>query len=167
MIFKWADGFRGKRGVKADAAGRFVSSLAARGRVDAERLVEASTPASAPTHALFTWDDKKAAREFRLVEARCVLRSLVVVSSDDGKSTVRAFHNVNTEPDADEEVRAYVAVAEVASDEDMTEQVVARCVRDLRSVRDRYAKYKQLRALVAGIDRLIASAKSTRRRGAA
>ena len=61
------------------------------GAVKASTLVEAAKPKTSPAHAGFTWDDKKAAQQFRLEEARRWIRVIVVKPAED-KQPERMVH---------------------------------------------------------------------------
>jgi len=51
------------------------------GVIRASVVVEEAKPEESPIHDRFTWDDEKAANEYRLIEARQLIRSVVVVSN--------------------------------------------------------------------------------------
>lgn len=61
------------------------------GSVKASVLVARAKPKNSPAHAGFTWDDKKAAEEFRLEEARRWIR-VVVVKPAEGERPERMVH---------------------------------------------------------------------------
>lgn len=61
------------------------------GSVKASALVEEARPKTSPAHGGFTWDDKKAAHQFRLVEARNWIR-VIVVKPDESKQPERMVH---------------------------------------------------------------------------
>lgn len=56
--------------------------LAHGGKLRPPDVVEAATPEGAPLHPHFTWDDERAAHEFRLYEARHLIRTVHVVMND-------------------------------------------------------------------------------------
>jgi len=53
-------------------------------------IIEAARPESSPLHGAFTWDDTKAAHQFRLNEARQLVRAIVTMDDESGEE-VRAF----------------------------------------------------------------------------
>lgn len=94
MVYKW------KRGVKAPAAnvqrvGEALEEIRRdEGALPAKSIVERASDKRSPLHPLFTWDDRTAAHEFRLEQARKLVRNIVVVQHDNkrGESTeVTAF----------------------------------------------------------------------------
>ena len=60
-----------------------------RGEVRASVLLELSTPKRSPTHGAFTWDNKTAGHEFRLIQARQLIRTVHIVIED---RTERLIH---------------------------------------------------------------------------
>lgn len=50
------------------------------GVLRASVVVREAEPDESPIHDKFTWDDEKAANEFRLIEARTLIRSVIVVN---------------------------------------------------------------------------------------
>lgn len=48
------------------------------GRITAQAVVDAARAPRHPLHDLFTWDDKKAGEQYRLMEARTLIRAVKV-----------------------------------------------------------------------------------------
>ena len=55
------------------------------GELTSQRIVEEAQSSSSPIHPLFEWDDSSAAHSFRLIQARNLVRAIVVVK--DGTQT--------------------------------------------------------------------------------
>ena len=99
----WAEGSRLPRGHNASELGPEIMRLVKlyRQKLTAEQLLAEATGASSPLHPAFEWDDAKAAYQFRLTEARHLLRSIqyAIETSDGevkGRSTTlveRVFHS--------------------------------------------------------------------------
>lgn len=51
----------------------------------ASDVVESARPEDSPLHGEFEWNDKKAGHEYRLHQARKLIRAVVVVENRDGK----------------------------------------------------------------------------------
>jgi len=51
------------------------------GKLTAEAAVKSARPESSPSHGNYEWDDKKGAHKFRLVQARTLIRAVVVVEN--------------------------------------------------------------------------------------
>ena len=90
--YEWWDGY--KRSVSADVVGGVVEQLEEKnGQVTKEDFLEVSRPEDSVTHALFEWDDSKAAEAYRLDQSRKIINSLRVVHVDNGgeEKKVTAF----------------------------------------------------------------------------
>lgn len=150
---------------KADAQiiGVELERIAGEGAgVATETVVASARPADAPLHPFFTWEDKKAADQFRLSEARNLINHLdVVVRTTSGDAVrTKAFyscvipvtHVVTEAEDAvDEESgadvaadapsarRCYIPVFTAATREDTKDQLYRQAVRDLQGWQLRYA----------------------------
>jgi hypothetical protein len=67
--------------IPAYVAGPFIEGLRERagGEIRPQDVVEAARPPTSIIHAMFTWDDQKAAIEFRLHEAKKIITAIVKV----------------------------------------------------------------------------------------
>lgn len=88
-------------------------------------VVDAATPEDHPLHKYFEWDDEKASRGYRLVQARSLIRSVRIVFKENEQtgevSKVRAY--VSTGQSG--QPSAYLPVEEAAADP-FTYQLVLR-----------------------------------------
>ena len=104
--------YRARAGARinnADAAviGSYVDDRHG-GQITPHEFVQEARPRTSPLHPYITWDDKAAATQYRLNEAREVLASVIVVYGDGpAQSERRAFYNVVVS-DGSEAERAYV-----------------------------------------------------------
>lgn len=131
----------------------------AKGLAAPEAIVDASRPATAPTHGEFEWDDGVAAEAHRVHQARQLVNHILVVHTNGGEPvTTKAFHSV-TVIEGDRKVRGYTSEKLVWSKPELAEQVVAEAFRELESWRAKYHQYADLRDAVAGVDRVIKRAR--------
>lgn len=64
------------------------------------KVVEAARPETSPLHSEFEWDDSKAGREYRLEQARRLIRvAVTVVEHGDGTTTVDPYIHVPASQD--------------------------------------------------------------------
>jgi len=105
-----------------------------------EDLIEEAEDNNSPIHNLFEWNNTKAAKEYRLQQARNIFNhiEIEVVSENikDKKVDVvihkqRAFHNVML---GDE--RGYVSTARIVSNDELAKQVLQRLERQLQGAED-------------------------------
>lgn len=83
MYYQFKEGFRpGKLTLSPDEANAELERIrTARGAITAPVVVEESRPETAPLHAYFEWDDAKAGEEYRISQARRLVRAIVVVET--------------------------------------------------------------------------------------
>jgi hypothetical protein len=92
------------------------------GRITPELTVEDAKDPGSPLHPIFEWDDGKAGHQFRLDQARQLLRSIrVVIRRDDRKIVVPYYVR---DPDAGDE-QGYVSFAAVKSEHDKAVEVAS------------------------------------------
>lgn len=147
MIYQWA---RTVPGIDAQVAGEELERIRTRhnGRLEADMVVEASKKPTAPLHAAFEWDDKKAAQGFRLDQARYIIRSVTVQIDEQAESDpVRAFVSVVRDDD-----RSYTSTAHALSDPELRQQVLQKALRELEAWQQRYAELVELASVFAAID---------------
>lgn len=108
------------------------------GHLTPEAVVERARDPSSALHPMLTWDDSEAGEQYRLLQARGLIRRVVVHierPADNEPVKIRAF--VNVERGSTE----YVPVAVVKSDEAATASVIHHLLADLRSVQQRLSRY--------------------------
>lgn len=127
------------------------------GMVTPSVVVEESKPVDAPLHNHFQWDDSKAAEEYRLVQARQLIRAVTVMQDakeDKEVQVVRAFVNVRPvegdEPLVSE--RCYITIQRAMGEEMLRRQVLANALAEIRSWRRRYAQYTEFAKIVGAVD---------------
>ena len=152
--FAYAEGYRAR--VPADVAGPALLELAGdRGLegLPASEVVASARPEQSPLHDVFEWDDATAAEEYRLEQARGLVRSVcVVVTGDDGVET-RHHLFVNLR-----DGEGYRRVIEVRRDAPSYERLVDLALADLKSAREWLSEVKGLDAVtrqIASIERVI------------
>lgn len=81
MIYKFTTGHT-YRGVDAQTVGDELERIrnASGGKLEASEVVRWAAEPDSPIHDTLTWDDEKAAHEYRLQEVRQLIRSVVVVT---------------------------------------------------------------------------------------
>lgn len=119
------------------------------GILTAEAVVEAARPARSPLHSHFEWDNTKAAGQYRIWQARQMLR--VVVEYLPGKSdrVERVF--VNLTPDQMEDGGGYRPLVTVLSDTDMRSQLLADALGEFQRMEQKYGRIQELAAVFAAV----------------
>lgn len=133
--------------------------------ISATTVVSAASDPQSAMHRYFEWDDTAAAHEYRLSQARQLIRSIQVnVITKPGPNPERAwtrqYHNVRvSEPEA-ATLRAYVPLQIVIKDEDKLREVIENAQRELFGWRERvrtyqdFEEFRRFQSVLTAIDDL-------------
>lgn len=143
MIYQWGGGAHNASivGLSAQKVGeRFERLRAKHGGLTADVILRDARPEGSLLHRAFEWDDKRAATEFRLRQARDLVAAVVTVISEGGESrTIRAFVQIEREGES-----AYTATADALADPALRRQVLNRAARELELWEHRYRELAEL-----------------------
>ena len=121
------------------------------GAIIPETVVRAARPKQSRLHGCFEWDDKKAAKLYRVEQAKYILRAVIVEyeTGDEDCPTVeiRAFPNIESDGG-----NYYTTMARVAQDEEMSEQLESQIYRDLCFMRKKHKNIKRFSSIWEAID---------------
>lgn len=127
-----------------------------------EQIVEKAEDENTELHKCFEWDDTEAARKYRIVQARDVVRHLYIVKVPteepeeaqepfeikiEKADSFRYFSHLNSEP-------GYSQTIHIVKDEDRYKELLDQAKRELKSFRQKYACLKELSAIISMIDEL-------------
>lgn len=101
-------------------------------------------------HKVFEWDNSKAAEEYRLEQARRLIRCTVTVINDD-KAPIHAY--VSLMPDR-RGGDSYRSLVEVMTDVGLREQLLAQALCEAESWRKRYERLAELSPIMRAIDKV-------------
>jgi len=93
------------------------------GRLTPDAVVEDASDPDSPLHLYFEWNDTNAARQWRLEQARALIRSVQVVFRNS-KETLTTVAYVR-DPQAGAKEQGYVSITAVKREEDLAREVVA------------------------------------------
>lgn len=148
MIYKWTDDAHHKAEL-AQPVGEKLEELAnGHGRLTTEVVLKEAKKQSSVLHQFFTWDDTKAANEYRKIEARWLIASVSVVRYDV-KEPVRAFVNVVAK-----EEQLYHTIQSAMSDEELRKALLTRALAELEGIQKRYATLTELAKVFKSIERV-------------
>lgn len=118
--------------------------------IPAEVFVSDASSPDSPLHKHLEWDGRKAAREYRLQQARNVMNSILIVVSDagGGETRTRAYHKVRYG-----DAEGYIRQQEVWSDAILQKQVIDRALNELIGWETRYAQYEEFAQVHSAIRR--------------
>lgn len=108
-----------------------------------ERVVEEAESEASPLHGKFCWDDDKAAHEYRIFQARNLIRTTVRYIEINGDTRpMRVF--VSLTPDREHDGGGYRDVVAVMSDNDMRRQMLEDAFGELGIFEVKYVHLKEL-----------------------
>lgn len=131
------------KGINADEAAQELERIRTKyGSLKPEYVVKESEQKSALLHGCFVWDDESAAEQYRICQARDLIRNItVVVNNEEVSVCVRAFVNVREQPDT---LRSYVPISVATNNEDAYKDLLKQSLADMRSF---IVKYRNLTEL--------------------
>lgn len=117
-----------------------------KGVINPNDLVEVARPEQSPIHDMFEWDNAKASEQWRVEQARALIRSVRVEIM--GIKT-NAYFNCQVEVNG-ESAQGYFSAGTVLSTEDMTNQVLVTAIREIKYWQAKYKDIFELKELVNG-----------------
>jgi len=156
-IVRYRNGFHAKVDAETafDECERIVGECES-GDDHCQAIVEASKPKAAVLHDVFEWKDSVAAIMYRRSQAGKLLRSFEVIINHT--PPVRAFETFKIVEVGDSGARisqgprVYYRIEDVMSDPALRNELLARAVQELRSLRKKYAALEQLAKVFSAID---------------
>jgi len=113
------------------------------GVLQAKAVVDAARRQSSPLHSKFEWDDSLAAEQYRIEQARHLIRVTVqVISTPDGDVIDKVF--VSLRADQGVEGGGYRKLSVVLTDADMRQRLLAEALADMEVFREKYSQLKEL-----------------------
>jgi hypothetical protein len=105
-------------------------------------IVEAARPKSSPLHSRFEWDDGEAAEQYRLWQARQLIRVLVTVEKNGSKSyRVRLYTSLGTDRKSG---GGYRLLRVVLRSKRLRGELLKDALRDMRVFEEKYRGLKEL-----------------------
>jgi hypothetical protein len=155
MVYQWK---QNRFPVEAQKAGEELERIKeAYGGIVPKAIVDESRTEDAVLHECFDWNDETAAEAYREVQAREIIRNVVVVktTNEEGQKniTVRAFVPVSTE---EEQPKKYITIDEAMADDEFRQQIVEQALKELVSFKAKYGHLKELSEVFTAIDKLSA-----------
>lgn len=124
-----------------------------------DEVVKAARPANSVLHDKFTWDDTEAAHQFRLEEARRLIRTTIQYLEVDGKDrSFRVFCSLS--PDRETDGGGYREVSAVLSNKTFREQLIADAYAEMEAFQSKYEKIKELSGVIREIRKVLATDES-------
>ena len=154
----WKKGYHAK--IDAKVAYAELEKIRAEGEVTADTVVASAKPKDSPLHAVFEWNNTKAAGEFRKEQARRMLRSVEVVHVESPDRPSRVYETKTIRTESGKPKKVYTTVHEILADPVARDELLLSAVRDALSYRKRYAALSELATVIDAIDNLAENAKA-------
>ena len=144
----------GKSQFKGDASLCYQEITSLGDTFTPEDIVELAMDENTELHKCFIWDDAEAARRYRVVQAKEMIRSIVIIpdkkENEEQKPVVRLLVSKN------EYNTTYEPISVTIRQEASYEKLLKEALRELESFRKKYQILKELDVLFEDIDKLIA-----------
>ena len=124
------------RGLSADTASQALKRIEDRdSELTAEAVVKDAMPKRSTLHKFFEWDDSKAGHQYRLEQARYLIRHFII-EVEDTKVATRSWVMVRKGDKSEQVYRDTIIVMDTP---EFREQLVGRALDDLNSWRRKHA----------------------------
>ena len=143
MVYRWK---QERFPISAQAAGEELERIEREcGQITPQSVLDESGDDDAVLHGLFEWDDLSAANEYRLVQAREIIRHIVVVEISGQKmpEPVRAFVHIED---------SYKPVERVVSTSVYTDVMLRDALREASAFKRKYQALEQLAGVIRSIE---------------
>jgi hypothetical protein len=151
--FEFADGARFQKGAVQNASivGQHIEMLRQqqKGELTPEDVLADARHGNSPLHSFFEWDDGAAAEQYRLNQARGLIRSVVAIYTSEDKPAVRQRAYVHI---AEGETSHYREVGHAMSQTRTRKIVLQRAWKELQDWRNRYKDLKEFSELFEVVD---------------
>lgn len=125
------------------------------GLLKPEYVVESARPVNSPLHTRFTWDDTEAANQYRLQQARQLIRTTIQYIEVDGKDqSFRVFCSLTL--DRENDGGGYRETVAVLSNRQYKAQLLSDAQDDMRRFEERYSRLKELSLVIKEIRKALA-----------
>jgi hypothetical protein len=118
-----------------------------------EDVVEFARDERTALHGDFQWDDTEAAQQFRLWQARQVIRLVItIVDSPAGKQLIPMY--VSLVSDRQQPGGGYRPLVDVMNAEDLRDELLRQALAELKTVRKKYQQLQELRPIFRAIEKV-------------
>jgi hypothetical protein len=112
-------------------------------KLQARDVVAVARSQTHPLHGYFQWDNTKAAEAFRLVQARNLIRSVVVLNPQDARPVMHPVY-ISLIRDRIQDGGGYRAMEDITTQDILTQEMLAAALRDLQAWASRYRMLERI-----------------------
>lgn len=131
------------------------------GDITAAAVVEKAKAKRNPLHRHFEWDDSTAAENYRLGQARKIMRSIEIIRTEAPNAPAKAYSVVTRPPANEKETeprKVYTSTEEALQDPVTRDEILGNAIRDAISFRRKYAALQELAQVFRAVDLFVESA---------
>ena len=141
--------------VDPQAAGELLEDISKRdGGIKPKAVVDESRPKDALLHECFEWRDNIAGELYREVQAKSIIRNIVIVPTPEVEhKKVRAFVHINQ---PEEKKSHYLPIDTVMVDGTMRQQMLETALKELAAFRKKYQDLNELSNVLRAIEEMTA-----------
>lgn len=121
------------------------------GILRAEDVVRAAEDPESSLHSAFTWDDGEAGKQWRLHQARNLIRVTVQYIENVDAPPMRVF--VSLSPDRSVEGGGYRDTIQVLTTKDLRRQLLEDAVEDMKRFKEKYENLKELNEVIQSMSK--------------
>jgi len=134
---------------KGQVYGRFLNKLYQKSRreLTPERLVEIARDENCPLHDYFIWDNREAAYQYRLWQARYLLCAIKI----DSQPPVRMLLPVKIKTNGNER-QVFKHIKDINNDPELRRQIIQHALSEVIGWKERYKTYQELNAIFGAIE---------------
>jgi len=118
------------------------------GVLEAGHVVEAASEPSHPLHDAFEWDDTQAAHQYRVWQARQMIRVIVIFDDTEDEEPTRAYVSLNEDRTGG---GGYRATVEVMSNAKLRNQLLAEAIQEMEVFQEKYQRLTGLAEIFAAM----------------
>lgn len=115
------------------------------GMLDPQAVVDFARNKKTALHSQFCWDDSKAAQEYRLWQARMLIRVQVVMLPQKPDTPIRAFVSLQN----DRNNGGYRAIDDVMASKHLRDSLIEQALRDMTTFQNKYQVLDELAGVFA------------------
>jgi hypothetical protein len=161
-VYVWNKGFRPTIDATVFAQ-RYEHLRAQHLEVTADVIVQDARQKTSPIHSAFEWNNKQAAHEHRLHQARTMMTALRIIDeglAPDVRQPTRFLISVKSvqQSDAVPSLRTYVPLREALQDAQQRQQVLIRAIGELRAFQEKYREIQELSQVFNAIEESLSHA---------
>lgn len=150
--YSYKDGFHIDKRFDAQVVGEMCENLSNTIGLTPKTLLDANRDEDTPLHDYFEWRDDVAAEKYRESQASYIIRSIIIVSDEENKPTVRAYNSVviDTKP-------TYKHIDTIVKSVDLTQQMLESAKNELFAFQTKYnalRNYAELSEVFTVINKL-------------